>query len=96
MSAPMPLIKVNDTLRINLFNVSFVECLPSENGIPVVAIHTSDGHLRTIRGEEAERFIQYFDSYCEKTPGLEAPPEMPATADGESLTGRDFGGLVSE
>lgn len=102
MAVPQPLIKVNDALRINLFNVTSVtteiQTLGTAAGEQVVVIQLSGGTRATLQGEDADKFLQYFDNFADDmhTALLSQPHQASPREPSESATGRDFAELVDQ
>jgi hypothetical protein len=62
VSSVMPLVKINTNLRINLFNITQVS-LQQLNS--TVTIRFVDGTSAELRDQEGERFLTYFDTFCD-------------------------------
>jgi hypothetical protein len=92
MAANMPLVKINDDVRINLFNVTRVE--REKNG--QVYVYDSGGGNLYLNAADSAVFLEYFDSFCENMhAALSATRRERPAENSESTTERDFGELVA-
>jgi hypothetical protein len=106
MPVPMPLVAINDDLMINLFNICRVNRVKAGNAeqglhretqlkVGQVVVQYTGGWEDVLEGEEAEVFLAYLGSFCERAVRpLVQPAAAHAASDEGSLTGRNFGDLV--
>lgn len=90
MPAPLPFLKINDKLRINLFNVLHVQ----QDLTGSTYIHFV-GEAVMLAGDEAQRFLDYIDACGDKLVAAQPQP-APAAESGprELQTERNFSELV--
>lgn len=92
MSAVMPLIRINDQLSINLFNVVSVVRVHG-----AVTIHYTNREMSTLMDDDARLFLEYFDGASEDIrTALRVPTHTEPAADSEVITDRDWGALSRE
>ena len=95
MPGVLPLIKLNDQLRLNLFNVTYVQTVPPgetdlrETANPCRVFFNDGQPPLDLHGDDATRFLKFWDDVGEAVPPL-VPPPAPTEAQTAAAHDRDF------
>ena len=95
MPGVLPLIKLNDKIRINLFNVTLVETVPPRADDPAstlsccIFFNDNGATELVVEGDDATRFLKFWDDVGEAVPPL-VPPPAPTEAQTAAAHDRDF------
>lgn len=94
MPGVLPLIKLNESTRINLFNVTRIDTMPpseTDGGQMRIRVYYTDGVTsQEIVGTDAKRLVDFWDSVGEEVPAATPSAATPTEAQVAAARDRDF------